>query len=131
EFLSRFTEWIHYEHRVLASVEGKLVPMPINLDTVNRIYGLSLTVEELDAYLASMAENVPQIRTSEDVVVSRVGRDLYNKLFRGYTRKQWGLDPSQLDASVTARLPVRLSRDERYFTDSWQVMPKHGYTRMF
>ena len=131
DFLSRFTEWNHYEHRVLARVDGKLVPVPINLDTVNSIYGLNLQVGDLEGYLTSVAGKVATIRTSEDVVVSRVGRDLYNKLFRGYTRKQWGLDPSQLDASVTARIPVRLSRDDRYFTDTWQVMPKHGFTRMF
>ncbi|MDQ2747812.1 MAG: UDP-galactopyranose mutase, partial [Acidobacteriota bacterium] len=71
------------------------------------------------------------LRTSEDVVVSVVGRELYEKFFRNYTRKQWGLDPSELDASVTARVPTRTTRDDRYFTDSFQAMPKHGYTRMF
>jgi UDP-galactopyranose mutase len=85
----------------------------------------------MEAYLESVAEKPPVIRTSEDVVVSRVGRDLYEKIFRGYTRKQWGMDPSELDASVTARIPVRLNRDDRYFTDTYQVMPAKGYTRMF
>ena len=80
---------------------------------------------------SSIAEKRPTIRTSEDVVVSRVGRDLYEKMFRGYTRKQWGLDPSELDACVTARIPVRLNRDDRYFTDTYQAMPLHGFTRMF
>lgn len=131
DYLSQFTEWRDYEHRVLASVDGKLVPIPINLDTVNRLHNLSLTVENLEAYLESIAEKPSAIRTSEDVVVSRVGRDLYEKMFRGYTRKQWGLDPSQLDASVTARIPVRLSRDDRYFSDTYQAMPLHGFTRMF
>lgn len=131
EYLSKFTEWRAYEHRVLASIDGKLVPVPINLDTVNRIYGLNLETEELEKYLESVAEKPPTIRTSEDVVVSRVGRDLYEKLFRGYTRKQWGLDPSELDASVTARIPVRTNRDDRYFTDTYQAMPRYGFTRMF
>ncbi|GGK99314.1 UDP-galactopyranose mutase [Deinococcus radiotolerans] len=131
EYLSRFTEWRPYQHRVLASVDGQLVPMPINLDTVNRLYGLNLNAAELDAYFASVAEPVTQVRTSEDVVVSKVGRDLYRKFFQGYTRKQWDLDPSELDASVTARVPVRTTRDDRYFTDTYQVMPLHGYTRMF
>ena len=129
--LSQFTEWRPYEHRVLADVDGMLLPIPINLDTVNRLYGLSLTSEEMDDFLASRAEPVEQIVTSEDVVVSRVGRDLYEKFFRGYTRKQWGVDPSQLDKSVTARVPTRTNRDDRYFTDTYQAMPKHGFTRMF
>jgi UDP-galactopyranose mutase len=135
--LSRFTEWRPYEHRVLARVrspmsgEEVLVPMPINLDTINRLYGLSLTEAEVEPWLAARAEEVPEVRTSEDVVVSRVGRELYELFFRGYTRKQWALDPSQLDKSVTARVPTRTNRDDRYFTDKFQAMPKHGYTAMF
>ena len=82
---------------MLAEVNGKRLPMPINLDTINRLYGLDLLENELDAFFAARAEPVTQIRTSEDVVVSRVGRDLYEKFFQGYTRKQWGLDPSALD----------------------------------
>ena len=131
EYLSRFTEWRQYEHRVKALVDNKLVPIPINLDTVNQLYGLSLGPSQLEEFFSTVAEQKKQIRTSEDVVVSRVGRELYEKMFRGYTRKQWGLDPSQLDASVTARIPVRTNRDDRYFTDTYQAMPKHGYTRMF
>ena len=130
-YLSQFTDWRFYEHRVLASVDGQLLPIPINLDTVNRLYGLSLTSDEMEAFLAARAEPVAEIRTSEDVVVSRVGRDLYEKFFRGYTRKQWGLDPSELDKSVTARVPTRTDRDDRYFTDRFQFMPAQGYTRMF
>jgi UDP-galactopyranose mutase len=130
-YLSNFTMWRNYEHRVLASVTGKLVPVPINLDTVNRLYDLNLTGEELEGYFASVAEPRSSIRTSEDVVVSRVGRDLYEKLFRGYTRKQWALDPSELDSSVIARIPVRTNKDDRYFSDTYQAMPLNGYTRMF
>ena len=131
EYLSRFTEWRPYQHRERASVDGQLLPIPINLDTVNQMYGLNLTSFQVDEFFASVAEPVEQVRTSEDVVVSKVGRDLYNKFFRGYTRKQWGLDPSELDASVTARVPTRTNRDDRYFADTYQVMPLHGYTRMF
>ena len=131
EYLSRFTEWRPYQHRVLASVDGQLLPIPINLDTVNRLYGLQLTAFEMPAFLESLAEKVETVRTSEDAVVSRVGRDLYQKFFRGYTRKQWGLDPSQLDASVTSRVPTRTNRDDRYFEDTYQAIPLHGYTRMF
>jgi len=131
EYLSRFTEWRPYEHSVLASVDGQRVPIPINLDTLNCLYARHMTTTEAEAFLAGVSERHDHPRTSEDVVVSRVGRELYEKFFRNYTRKQWGLDPSQLDASVTARVPVRTNRDARYFTDTYQAMPKHGYTRMF
>ena len=131
DYLGRFTSWRPYQHRVIASVDGQLVPIPINLDTVNRLYGLSLTALELEQFLASVAEPVEKVRTSQDVIVSKVGRDLYEKFFRNYTRKQWGLDPSELDASVTARVPVRTNRDDRYFSDAYQAMPLHGYTKMF
>lgn len=131
DYLSRFTAWRPYQHRVKASVDGMLLPMPINLDTVNQLFGLRLSSFELEAFLQSLAEPREQLRTSEDVVVSKVGRELYQKFFQGYTRKQWGLDPSQLDASVTARVATRTNRDDRYFTDTYQAMPLHGYTRMF
>jgi UDP-galactopyranose mutase len=130
-YLSRFTPWRAYEHRVLASVDGQLLPMPINLDTVNRLYGLNLTSLDLDNFFRSMAEPVDNIQTSEDVVVSKVGRELYEKFFRNYTRKQWDLDPSELDATVTSRVPIRYNRDDRYFSDMYQSMPLHGYTNMF
>jgi UDP-galactopyranose mutase len=130
EYLSRFTAWRPYEHRVLASVDGQLVSMPINANTLNKLYGLNLSCREVDEFLASVAEPC-EIRSSRDVVVNRVGQELYEKFFRNYTRKQWGIDPSELDASVTARVPVRTSRDDRYFTDRFQAMPLYGYTRMF
>ncbi|HEU4630589.1 MAG TPA: FAD-dependent oxidoreductase, partial [Gemmatimonadaceae bacterium] len=123
EYLSRFTQWRRYEHRVRASVDGQLLPLPINLDTINQLYGLRLTAFEVEEFLASVAEPRTPVRTSEDVVVSRVGRELYQKFFRNYTRKQWGLDPSELDASVTARVPTRTNRDDRYFGDEYQFMP--------
>ena len=129
--LSQFTEWRPYEHRVLGRVDDMLVPIPINLDTVNKLYDLKLSSDELEGWFASRAEQVDEIKTSEDVVVSVVGRELYEKFFQGYTRKQWGMDPSELDKSVTARVPTRTNRDDRYFTDEYQFMPKHGYTRMF
>ncbi|WP_133271683.1 UDP-galactopyranose mutase [Hymenobacter radiodurans] len=131
EYLSNFTDWRPYEHRVLASVDGQLVPMPINLDTINKLYGLSLNSFEVEQFLESLAETIPVIKTSEDVVVSKVGRELYEKFFKNYTRKQWGMDPSELDKSVTSRVPTRTNRDDRYFTDTYQAMPLHGYTRMF
>jgi UDP-galactopyranose mutase len=130
-YLSRFTEWRPYEHRVLAQVDGQLVPIPINLSTINKLYGLSLTPDQVEGWLGDRAEPVPVVRTSEDVVVGRIGRELYEKFFRDYTRKQWGLDPSELDKSVTARVPTRTNTDDRYFSDSFQNMPRYGYTRMF
>ena len=131
EYLGQFTEWRQYEHKVLASVDGQLVPIPINLNTINQLYGLNLSSDQVEDFFQSRAEKVSQIRTSEDVVVSRVGRELYEKFFRGYTRKQWDLDPSELDASVTARVPTRTNKDDRYFTDTYQAMPLCGYTKMF
>ncbi len=132
DYLSRFTEWRPYEHRVLASVGDKLLPMPINRQTLNALYGLRLAgEEEAAAFLAKIAEPVDVIRTSRDVVISQVGRDLYRKFFEGYTRKQWGLDPSELDKSVTSRVPTRTSTDDRYFLDRYQTMPLKGYTHMF
>ena len=131
-YLSRFTEWRPYEHRVLAEVGGRRVPMPINRTTLNALYDLDMTTEaEVDAFLAARAEPVETIRTSADVVVSKVGRELYKTFFQGYTRKQWGLDPSELDKSVTARVPTRSNDDDRYFPDTHQAMPLHGFTAMF
>lgn len=131
DYLSQFTEWRPYEHRVLASVDGKMLPIPINLDTINRMYGLNLDAQGMERFLAERAETRPEIRSSEDIVVSKVGRELYEKFFRNYTRKQWGVDPSQLDSSVAGRIPVRFDRDDRYFSDTFQAMPLEGYTRMF
>ena len=132
EYVSQFTEWLPYEHRVLARVDDKLVPMPINRTTVNELYGLNLeTDDQVSEFLAERAEPVDYIRTSEDVVVAKVGRELYEKFFRGYTRKQWQRDPSELHSSVCARIPIRTNTDDRYFTDEFQNMPKDGYTAMF
>jgi UDP-galactopyranose mutase len=131
DFLSQFTDWRPYEHRVLAHVDGQLLPIPINLDTVNRLYGLNLNSEELERWFAEQAEPVDEIKTSEDVVVSKVGRDLFQKFFEGYTKKQWGVYPRELDKSVTSRVPTRTNRDDRYFGDEFQFMPAEGYTRMF
>jgi len=132
EYLSQFTGWRPYEHRVLAEVDGQLLPMPINRDTVNRLYGLDLqTEDDMKAFLAERAEPRERIETSEDSCVARFGRDLYEKFFRGYTRKQWQRDPSELHASVCARIPIRFNTDDRYFGDAFQKMPADGYTAMF
>ena len=131
EYLSRFTAWIPYEHRVLAQVDGDLYPVPINQTTVNRLYGLSLDEEGVARHYERVREVREPIRTSEDSVLASVGHDLCDKFFRGYTRKQWGLDLSELSASVAARIPVRTNADDRYFSDSFQKMPADGFTKMF
>lgn len=130
-YLSQFTAWRPYEHRVLSSVDGRLVPIPINLTTLELLYELPFTRESAEAFYSERVEQVNPIITSEDVVVSKVGRELYEKFFRGYTHKQWGLDPSELDSTVAGRIPTRLDRDDRYFTDKFQCIPAQGYSRMF
>lgn len=131
QWLSRFTQWRPYEHRVLGVVEGNTYPFPINRDTLNRLYGLNLDEAGASEFFARVREPREPARTSEDVILNSVGRDLYEKFFLNYTRKQWGLEPSQLKAGVAARIPTRTNTDDRYFTDTFQAMPLHGYTRMF
>jgi UDP-galactopyranose mutase len=130
EYLSRFTRWVPYEHRVLARVDGALVPIPINRTTINRLYGLRLDSAGVEAFLAARAEPQPRLHNSEQTIVSRVGRELYEKFFRGYTRKQWGLDPAELDGTVCGRIPTRSDDDDRYFTDAFQAMPADGFTAL-
>ncbi len=131
EWLSQFTEWRFYEHRVLASVENKLLPIPINKKTINDLYDKDLDEQGVAEWLAKVREPKEKILTSEDVVLNSVGRDLCDKFFRGYTKKQWGLDLSQLSAGVAARIPTRTNDDDRYFADTYQFMPADGYTAMF
>lgn len=130
-WLSRFTAWRPYEHRVLSEVDGVRYPFPINRTTLNRLYGLDLDEAGVRAFLERVREVREPVRTSEDRVLNTVGRDLYEKFFLHYTRKQWGLDPSQLSAGVAARIPVRHDDDDRYFTDRFQAMPRDGYTALF
>jgi len=134
EFLSRFTSWRHYEHRVLAVPDarcGRAYPMPINRTTINKLYGTSLDEAGVAAFYERVREPRDPIRTSEDVVLNSVGRDLCEKFFRGYTKKQWGLDLSQLAGGVAARIPTRTNDDDRYFSDRFQAMPIGGFTPMF
>jgi len=129
-YLSKFTAWRPYEHKVLASVDGQLVPIPINQNTINKLYGLNLNGEGVQEFYDNRAVKIDKISTSEDVVISIVGKELYEKFFKYYTRKQWDLDPSELDASVSARVPIRTNKDDRYFSDTYQAMPLYGYTKM-
>lgn len=130
-YLSQFTQWRPYEHRVRGVVNGKEYPFPINQDTLNQLYGLDLNEEQAAEYFEKVREPKEHVKTSEDVVLNSVGRDLYEKFFLNYTKKQWGLDPSELKAGVAARIPTRTNTDDRYFTDTFQAMPLNGYTAMF
>lgn len=131
QWLTRFTQWRPYEHRVLAKVDDELLPIPINRTTINRLYHLSLSEAQVGEFLERVREPREPLKTSEDVVLNSVGSDLCDKFFRGYTRKQWGMDLSELAAGVAARIPTRTNDDDRYFTDRFQAMPVEGYTRMF
>jgi len=131
EYLSRYTDWRFYEHRVLAVVGTNKYPIPINRTTINSLYGLNLDEKGVEDYLQSVRIEKSSVRTSEDVVLNSVGHDLCEKFFRGYTLKQWGIDLSQLSAGVAARVPVRTNDDDRYFSDTFQFMPAKGYTAMF
>jgi len=131
EYLSRFTEWRPYEHRVLSSVDGRFYPMPINRTTINSLYGLSLDEDGVAKFLEQVRIKKSRIENSEDAVLNSVGPDLCEKFFRNYTRKQWNLDLSELSPGVAGRIPVRTNDDDRYFTDQFQRMPADGYTAMF
>lgn len=132
EYLSQFTEWRPYEHKVLAKLNGSLYPIPINRLTVNKLYNKNFTTErEVNEFFESVRENRHPILNSEDIIVNQVGVDLFEKFFRYYTKKQWNLEPSELSPSVCGRIPVRTNDDCRYFTDKYQFMPKDGYTKMF
>ncbi|NMB43224.1 MAG: UDP-galactopyranose mutase [Clostridiales bacterium] len=129
-YLSKFTQWNVFWHRVLSYVDGNLVPMPISVETINKLYNLNLSTDDVEEFLAKKAINVPEVKTSKDVAISKVGTDIYEKMFKNYTIKQWGVDPAELDTSVISRIPVRLNRDTRYFADKYQGMPSHGYTKL-
>lgn len=130
-YLSKFTDWRFYEHRVLANLNDELYPIPINRTTLNNLYKLNLTEEQAKDYFEQVRVHGLSNETSEDVVLGSIGHDLCDKFFRGYSRKQWGLDLSELSAGVAARIPTRTNDDDRYFTDTYQFMPLQGYTKMF
>ncbi|WMJ87918.1 UDP-galactopyranose mutase [Anaerocolumna sp. MB42-C2] len=130
QYLSKFTPWNDFWHRVLTYVDGNLVPMPITVETINKLYNLNLSCDEVEDFLKEKAVSLDEIKTSKDVALSKVGLDIYEKIFETYTRKQWGIDPGEIDTSVISRIPIRLNRDTRYFNDRYQGMPKYGFTRM-
>ncbi len=130
DYICQYCDWHEYQHRVLSYVNGHFVPMPISLETINQLYNLNLSEDEMEAFIESRKEKIDDIRTSEDVVLSQGGRDIYEKFFKYFTIKQWGVDPSQLDKSVISRIPFRKNRDTRYFTDQYQGNPKGGFTKL-
>jgi len=131
DYLAQFTEWRFYEHRVLANIQGEHYPIPINRITINKVFGVDLKEDQIESFLNSKRVPKTAIKTSEDVVLNSVGHELCDLFFRGYTKKQWDLDLSELSAGVAARIPTRVNDDDRYFTDAYQFMPAEGYTVMF
>jgi UDP-galactopyranose mutase len=129
-FLSRFTQWHPYEHRVQACVDGLLVPFPITIDTINQLYGTSYTEDTIGTFYDSVRQR-RTVRNGEDAIVNKIGEELFEKFYKYYTKKHWDLWPAQLDAEVLERIPIRDNRDNRYFTDKYQGIPKNGYTELF
>lgn len=130
DYLSSFTKWYYYQHRVLTYIDGQLIPMPITTETVNKLYNVNLSNFEVEEFLKKQAEPIAEIKNSEDVVLSKAGKEIYEKFFKNYTKKQWDVYPDALDKSVISRIPVRYNKDTRYFTNQYQGMPKNGYTAM-
>jgi UDP-galactopyranose mutase len=130
-YLSRFTQWNGYQHKVIAYVDGKKVPIPINLTTVNTLLGASFSEGDVKDYFESERVKLKRINNSRDVIVSQVGDFFYEKFFRNYTFKQWGVYPDELSPEVTKRIPVRHNYDDRYFSDIYQGLPVEGYSKLF
>lgn len=131
DYLSQFTEWHPADYKVLSWTHGKFWQFPINLNTFEQIIGRSSTSDEMAQTLAKWRIDIVSPKNSEEIVVSQIGTRLYEIFFRNYTRKQWGRDPKDLDASVCGRIPFRTNRDDRYVSDKFQAMPKGGYSKMF
>lgn len=131
-YVNGFSEFTPYEHRVLAKVDGKLVPVPVNITTVNLLFDLNIqNEEEMNAWLLEHQVKNDNPQNSREAALSRVGEILYEKMFRNYTKKQWDKYPEELDAEVLNRIPVRNNFDDRYFSDTYQGQPKDGYTKLF
>lgn len=131
EYLSRFTDWLDYVHHVKAFVDGKYVSFPININTFEQLFEKPFTKEEMTCFLDREKIDLPEIKNAEDMVISRMGKTIYEKFFKNYTQKQWGMDAKQLAPEITARIPIRFDRDDRFFVDPYQGMPAKGYTNMF
>lgn len=132
KYMSKFTDWLPYEHRVLSFVDGSYIPIPINISTINTLLNLNIKDEvEMKEYLKSVIVAINNPSNSEEVALSTVGKMLYEKLFKNYTKKQWDIDARDLSAEVIKRIPIRYDFDNRYFSDKYQYMPKLGFTQLF
>jgi UDP-galactopyranose mutase len=132
EYVNRFSEWRPYTHKVVSSVDGRLVPVPVNITTVNRLLNLNIKSErEMIGWLKEHRQTIESPQNSEEVALSRVGPVLYEKIFKQYTKKQWDALPYELAPSVIGRIPVRTNFDDRYFSDTHQALPENGYTKLF
>jgi UDP-galactopyranose mutase len=132
EYVNRFAKWYPWEHKVLAQVDDQLVPIPVNITTVNKLFNLNIqTEEEMQQWLETNRPDIKHPSNGKEAALSKVGPVLYEKMFRHYTKKQWDKFPEELDASVLNRIPVRINKDDRYFTDKYQALPTGGYTKMF
>jgi UDP-galactopyranose mutase len=130
-YLSQFTEWSPADYKILSWTDGRFWQFPINLNTFEQFIGRASTSEEMAETLEKWRMPIEKPGNSEEVIVSQVGWALYEKFFRGYTRKQWRREPSELDPSVCGRIPIRTNRDDRYLSDKFQALPREGYTRLF
>jgi UDP-galactopyranose mutase len=132
EYVQKFSDWYKYEHKVLARVDGMLVPVPVNITTVNMLLKTNIkTEEEMAQWLKENQHDYPEPKNGKEAALARVGTVLYEKIFKNYTKKQWDKYPEELDASVLNRIPVRANFDDRYFSDTHQALPKGGYTVIF
>ncbi|MGD8782225.1 MAG: UDP-galactopyranose mutase [Ignavibacteria bacterium] len=131
-YLSHFTEWIFHDHIIKSKVNGVLYPFPINMNTINSFFGVKLkTEDEVKHFIESKKEKIKNPKNAEEMVLSLLGKELYENFYFNYTIKQWNMHPKELAASVTARIPVRYNSKESYFNDTYQAMPKHGYSKLF
>ncbi len=130
EYATRFTAFTGYQHRVFTAYKGRVYPMPINLGTICEYFGRLMSPDEARALVAEQSAEVPpgMAANLEQKAVSLIGRPLYEAFIRGYTYKQWQIDPADLPAEIITRLPVRYTFDNRYFSDTYQGLPVHGYT---
>lgn len=131
-YLSKFTKWIPHKYKVKARIGNSLYSFPINLTTLEQFFGKRFkTKDEAAEFFEKLKEPISEPKNAEEQVLKQAGRELYEAFFKGYTEKQWGLEPKMLDASITARIPVRMSRDDNYIEAKFQQMPREGYTKMF
>lgn len=131
DYLCQFTKWNKYVHRVLSVVNGKEVPFPINIKTMECLYGRRFTSQELKTFFDENRISLSEVKNAKDVVISQIGEKLYELFFKNYTKKQWGVYPEDLEAEVTKRIPVKFNRDTSYFSDKYQGIPLHGFSKMF